>query len=108
MVERLGEYLSRELKNKNLNQADLARMAGTTEATISRIIREERQPSIPMCHAIAKALNVPANVILSKAGIVATESNYTDLVKTIAYKVSALPEKDQAVVLKIVEALAER
>lgn len=99
----LGIFILQELENKNLNQADLSRGADTTEATISRIIRGERQPSISMCHSIAKALNVPANVVFGKAGILDPESQYSDLISNIAHKASMLSEKDQITLLKIIE-----
>ena len=38
----IGKFLIRELNNKHLTQGELSRMAGTTETTISRIIRGER------------------------------------------------------------------
>ena len=104
----LGEYIFTELANKNLNQADLSRMTNTTEATISRVVRGDRRPSIKLCHAIAKALDVPANVVLTKAGIVQVASDYNDLVSSIAYKASMLTRKDQDVLLKIIEALLDR
>ena len=47
----------------------------------------------PIVYDIAKALDVPTNVILNKAGILDVESKYNDMVSKIAYKTRLLTKK---------------
>lgn len=103
----LGKYLSSELKNKQWDQVDLARAVGTTEPTISRIISGKRNPSFNLCNAISKALDLPPELVLEKAGLIPKKIKETDMVTTITHKVSMLTEKDQRVVLRIIETLLE-
>ncbi|MGD2252764.1 MAG: helix-turn-helix domain-containing protein [Anaerolineales bacterium] len=51
-------------KQKNLSQADLAEMAGVSQATISRFEKGESQPSLQVLAKIARALNMDVREII--------------------------------------------
>ena len=102
-MSNFGPWLLSELESRNLNQAELARRAKSTEATISRIILGKRNPSAKLCNAIAKVLELPSELVLDKAGIIRKTGEYSQLVSTIAHRVSLLPERDQKIILRLVE-----
>lgn len=103
----LGKYLTSELKNKHWDQVDLAHAVDISEATISRIISGQRKPSFKLCNAISKALDLPPELVLEKAGLIPKKKKQTDMVTTITHKVSMLSEKDQKVILKIIETIID-
>jgi len=103
----LGKYLTSELKNKHWDQVDLARAVCTTEPTISRIISGKHNPSFKLCNAISKALGLPPELVLEKAGLILKKIKQTTMVTTITHKVSMLSEKDQKIILRIIETMLE-
>jgi hypothetical protein len=56
---------------------------------------------------ITLALDLPPELVLEKAGIYPNKFEHTGLVSDIAYKASFLKEKNQKVILRIIETLLE-
>ncbi len=56
--------------NKGINQVDLSKKSGMTQATISRVLSEQRNPGINFCEAISRVLNYPLDEVLSIAGLI--------------------------------------
>lgn len=63
-----AEWLSDEMLRRGWQQADLARAAGVTRATISNIINGMRGPGPRVCRDIARAFGVDEDEVLSRAG----------------------------------------
>ncbi len=59
-----GARLKRILEQRNLSQKELAEMSGTTGATISRYVNEDRIPNADFLLRIAEALNVSVDYLL--------------------------------------------
>lgn len=69
-MSNFGTWLSSELEARIIYQAELARRAHSTEATISRIILGKRGASAKLCSAIARALDLPVELLLDRADII--------------------------------------
>ena len=65
----------KELLNKNdISQKDLARYIGTTEASISRYVNDEREPVAKILYKIAQELHTTTDYLISGVG-----DNYEEL-----------------------------
>jgi transcriptional regulator with XRE-family HTH domain len=65
----LAQWLSQQLHGRAWRAADLARRAGITEATLSRILSGKRKAGPEVCAALAEALQVPAAQVFRIAGL---------------------------------------
>jgi transcriptional regulator with XRE-family HTH domain len=92
-METFSDWIESELKNRGWKPADLARAAGITDATLSRVLSGSRNPGPELCRAIAAALNEPEEKVFRKAGLLspllASEDSPTlrelwDLVKRLS------------------------
>lgn len=70
-----GQWLSGEMKKRGWSQADLAKKADVSRATISRVISGTRNVGPDLCLSLAIALKVPAEEIFRIAGILPPEPN---------------------------------
>jgi transcriptional regulator with XRE-family HTH domain len=60
----IGERLKRQRTRRALTQAELAKRAGVTTATVARIERDEIEPRMTTLRKLAQALEVdPAELI---------------------------------------------
>ncbi|MGN8697495.1 helix-turn-helix domain-containing protein [Bacillota bacterium HCP3S3_F1_1] len=67
----LGKFVREKRLEKDMSQRELANAAGISNAEISRLESGKRKASSPaVLKAIAKALNVPVEVLLEKSGII--------------------------------------
>jgi transcriptional regulator with XRE-family HTH domain len=66
---RFGKWLSQELKRRGLSQSDLARAGNFTNAVISNIVNGRRGVGSRTLTRIASALNLPAEHVFEKAGL---------------------------------------
>lgn len=68
-METFGDWLQGELNKRGMKQADLAREAGLTTATVSRLVTQQRSPDDETCVKIARAFgNVSAEEVFRRAG----------------------------------------
>ena len=70
MNDKFIEWLYKELKSRNLNQRQLAIIAGLSPGTISHVLGGSRNPGLDFCEKIAEAFDIPTVLVLEKAGII--------------------------------------
>lgn len=68
-TETFSEWIEEQLNLRGWKPADLARAARVGQTTISNIINGNRNPGPDFCISIARALNVPTELVFRKAGI---------------------------------------
>jgi transcriptional regulator with XRE-family HTH domain len=64
MVENSAQEIARLRKKQKLSQAQLATLAGVSQASISRIEKDEQQPDLRLYAKIAKALKIDLSEIV--------------------------------------------
>jgi len=64
-----AEWLEGELSRRGWRPNDLSKAAGLYPGTIGRILNETRQAGPDVCRAIADALQLPAELVFRKAGL---------------------------------------
>lgn len=103
-----GEWIQSMIDERGWSQSELARRAGTTSTTVSRIISKERLPGVEFCRGVAKALGMRDIEVLQRAGLADPEPpSDTPSVREMIAKFARLSDEDQAYMLKIVTALDE-
>ena len=62
----IGDNVKRERLKVAIRQDELARMAGITPTTLSRIERNESEPHVSTIRRLAKALGVPPATLIGE------------------------------------------
>ncbi len=95
----LGQRLARLLKENNMNQKELADKIGTTEMTISRYVRDDRQPKADVLSKIASVLNTSTDDLLGRRVSNDEEAEFERLHRLIARNASSMSlEKKQKLI----------
>lgn len=68
-LERLGDFIRAQRKMMELSQRELARLTQLSDPYVSQLERGMHEPSVRVLKALAKALNVRAETLLSYAGL---------------------------------------
>lgn len=70
--DNFSSWLEDELSARNWKPADLATRANVAQATISNILNSNREVGYKTALAIARALNLPPDIVFREAGILPT------------------------------------
>ncbi|SKA69163.1 Plasmid maintenance system antidote protein VapI, contains XRE-type HTH domain [Eubacterium uniforme] len=81
------------MKQRNINQKQLAELSGITESSISRHLHSERRPRMDIVVNVAKALDVDIDYLLDEGEHL--ESAYTTISTAIARKGGELTAEEK-------------
>ncbi len=101
-------WLSRELRQRHWNKAELARRGGITDAQVSRVLNGNQRPGTVMLQAVAAALQVPLYEVYVRAGLLPAEPGRSLLIDRIVAMLELLPEEDQEELLEMTRIKVER
>jgi len=104
----LSEWLLKEMEIRNLNQSDLARLAGVTRSVISKIINQNSSPAPETLKAIARGLKLSTSTVLRAAGILPEEPEYIPLLDEWTEIFYELTLEDQQEILEIARRWANK
>lgn len=107
-VKSFVDWLVDELKARNVSQAELAKRSGMSQASISLVISGKRNPGIDFCNAVAKALNIPTEEVLSSAGLLPKKSIRTALIDRMVELFSNFSVEEQEAYLEEMDFRLER
>lgn len=100
----LGEKLAQLLKENNMSQRELAAKIDSTEMTVSRYVRNERQPKADIISKIAAALNTTTDDLLGREVPKDDNSEYLKIHRLIARNASKMnAEKKQELIKALLE-----
>jgi transcriptional regulator with XRE-family HTH domain len=68
-LEALGSFIRAQRQMSNLSLREMSRMTDVSNAYLSQIERGLHQPSVRVLRSMAKALNVSAETLLARAGL---------------------------------------
>jgi len=91
-----GDWLKRELKERNISQYALAKKIDVTPTHINHIINHRRKPSADMLKAIAKGLQLPVEEIYRRAGILKPVTENTKQTEELLYLFDQFPDNEKA------------
>lgn len=100
----LGKRIEQLLKENNMSQRELAARIDSTEMTVSRYVRDERQPKADVLSKIATVLNVTTDELLGREISKDDNSEYLKIHRLIARNASKMtPEKKQELIKALLE-----
>lgn len=100
----LGEKLAQLLKENRMSQRELAAKIDSTEMTVSRYVRNERQPKADVISKIAVALNTTTDELLGRDTPKDDNSEYLKIHRLIARNASKMTtEKKQDLIKALLE-----
>jgi transcriptional regulator with XRE-family HTH domain len=68
-LRRLGDFIRAQRKMLELSQRELAKLTNLSDPYVSQLERGLHEPSVRVLRALAQALNVRAETLLSYAGL---------------------------------------
>lgn len=98
----LVKWLNDRLSERNWSQNELARRAKVGSGAISRTLNGEA-PGLKVSRAIARALGVPDETILTLAGHIKSPPDYDPDVEELTHLFEQLSERDQQELLRIAQ-----
>lgn len=99
-----GTWLASQLERRNMTVADLARLGDSSDPTIWRIIKGERNAGVDSILAIAQGLRMSPVEVFRIATGQPEVSEYEDLI----YLFSQLNESDQTTILRMMEVMLDK
>ncbi len=100
----LGEKIAQLLKENTMSQRELAARIDSTEMTVSRYVRNERQPKAEVLARIAAVLNTTTDELLGRELPKDDESEYLKIHRLIARNASKMSaEKKQELIKALLE-----
>jgi len=98
------DWIEARLQERDWKQADLARASGMDTGFLSRILSGTAQAGLDTCVAIANALMLPPDLVLTKAGLLPQKSQ-DDITREATHLFDQLSDEDQETVLIMMRAL---
>ncbi len=99
-----GENISELLKENRMTQRELAAKIGSTEMTVSRYARNERQPKAEVLSKIAQALNTTTDELLGRVLVNDDESEFKKIHRLIARNAGKMtPEKKNELIKTLLD-----
>lgn len=99
-VESLGDYLHDQRRQAQLTLRQLAEQTGVSNPYLSQIERGVRKPSAEVLHQIAKALQISAESLYVRAGILDQEASGSQVEDAIRAD-AGLDERQQEALVAI-------
>lgn len=107
-TERFLAWLDKEMKLRNLNDAQLERMAGIGQGVISNVRSGRRNVGPAVLEKIADALNLPVELVYREAGRLPPYRGRSVEQAEIDHLVGQLSKADRQEILAIVKTIYER
>ena len=95
----LGENIKRLRRDKKWTQGDLADRAGIRVGQISKLERNEADPKLDTLYKLMDALDCSPNTLLSDV----KKTSLSGLMQIALERVDKLPERDQAIILELID-----
>lgn len=101
-MTRIGDRLSKLLKESGYTQKEFALMCGVTEAAMCRYLKNEREPKIEVVANMATALNTTVEYLITGNE---DEANFDDLYRLVARSTISMSNEEK---LKLIKILMEK
>lgn len=101
MSEDFRDWLSDKLVSLDWTQSELARRAGITQGTISRVLTGERQPGPDFINAISKAMRLDPAVVFAQAGMLPIATGKDASIEALATRLAKLTTHDREVIVSV-------
>lgn len=105
-----AQWLLKEMQARGISQAELARRASVSRATVSKTLKQKSFPSWEVCLAFAHGLDLPPEIVLRAATLLPEERQDNGRVEEeiIRYKVKELSDEQAGELIKYIEFMQDR
>ena len=101
-MERIGDRLSRLLKESGYTQKEFALMCGVTEAAMCRYLKNDREPKIEVVANMATALNTTVEYLISGKE---DNSSFEDVYRLVSRITITMTDEEK---LRLIKLLMEK
>ena len=101
-MERIGDRLSRLLKESGYTQKEFASMCGVTEAAMCRYLKNEREPKIEVVANMATALNTTVEYLIRGKK---DDTSFEDVYRLVSRSTITMTDEEK---LKLIKLLMEK
>lgn len=98
-------WIEDELEKREWSRSDLARKSGVTPTQVTRVLSRKQGPGQDFIEGIARAFNLPLDVVYQKANLLPTKNKRDELEEEASYLFAKL--KDKRTAIKLLRALGE-
>lgn len=107
-MDKFSDWLLQELDKRDWNQAELHRRSGMSRTVISDVLAGKYQPGWEFCANVAKALQLPAEIVMSTAGLLPKIDDSKIEIKQLIYSYEKLNAADRQTILDLMEFLLSK
>jgi transcriptional regulator with XRE-family HTH domain len=102
-----ANWLAEETEKRGWSYRELGRRAELSSGAVSQVITQRSLPGLDFCTGVARAFNLPAEVVLRKASLLPPEPEETVNSRELLYIFHQLDDKDQERILRIARTFLE-
>lgn len=95
------------MRQRDWSNSDLARHAGVVPSTVSMILSEQKSPGLEFCLGVAKAFNLPPELVMRYAGLLPHKPENDETREQILHYYDQMPPGDKERLRVLARALAE-
>jgi len=106
-IEDFWQWAEKELEIQQLNWYRVEKIAGLSNATISKRARELLPPTDTSCRAIAQAFHLDPEYVFRRAGLLPPQPPRDDNFEAALFLFRQLSEEDQEKMLAFIRTLVE-
>lgn len=96
-----SERTKKLMKEKNINQKELSKMSGVSEATLCRYLKSENNPRLDIVINVAKSLGVTQAYLLGDNNLINKEEPYVQTRNIIMRNRFELSDKEKMDLMKL-------
>lgn len=90
----IGEALQEEMRAKNIKKSELARLSKVDPGSITRILRDEREPLVRTFAALVRALEIPPERTYRIMNEISAKSEAKETMDEIVFGLKQLPKHE--------------
>jgi len=106
-MDKFAEWVNSEVERRGWSFRETARRAGLSATAVSQVVGGQANPGLDFCIGLARALKIPPEQVLRRAGLLPPRAEGDELLDTLLHYYDLLSRGDQQRLLAIARSLAE-
>jgi transcriptional regulator with XRE-family HTH domain len=100
-------WLTGQMDQHSWTNSELARRAEVVPSTVSMILSRQKQAGLDFCIGVSRALHLPAETVLRKAGLLPARPEDSEITSELVYVFNQLGHEEQVRLLVQARALRD-
>lgn len=97
-MEKMGDRITRLMKENDYTQKELASMVGVTESAMSRYLKNEREPKSEVIANLATALNTTSDYLISGKK---SEEDFAEIYRLVARSTTTMTDEEKLKLMRV-------